>query len=259
MIKPSRKLLLVIGIVAGVIIATALSVPSIIETFAKPGGTDLVAMARADKEIAYAGENVSFNSSGSIGDITNYTWNFSDGNSSSVPDPFHSYEIPGWYNVSLTVVGRSGGTSSCQLRIGIQHKNESDDFHGPREYDIRPNRGQGYSLELDVGPNIGNPTLAVNIDLVNGVGTFVLQIFVLIRNPDGTGRAETLYAEGITLMRENYHFNHTYQPDELPSNTSINSSEANADIFIDQGTWSEAMGSMSADFPITEIKAEQRK
>ncbi len=39
------------------------------------------------------------------GTITNYAWNFGDGNQSNLQNPTHTYANAGWYNVCLTIYG----------------------------------------------------------------------------------------------------------------------------------------------------------
>lgn len=46
-----------------------------------------------------------------IGSITGWLWNFGDGYTSTLQHPAHAYQIPGSYDVSLTVIGSSGDTA----------------------------------------------------------------------------------------------------------------------------------------------------
>ncbi|MEL6252524.1 MAG: PKD domain-containing protein [Bacteroidota bacterium] len=45
---------------------------------------------------------------------TAYAWDFGDGNSSNLPRPFHSYDLPGTYTVCQTVINECGQDSMCQ-------------------------------------------------------------------------------------------------------------------------------------------------
>ena len=47
-------------------------------------------------------------SNDSTGDFTSSLWNFGDGSTSTVKNPTHTYNAPGYYSVSLTVNGPSG-------------------------------------------------------------------------------------------------------------------------------------------------------
>lgn len=50
----------------------------------------------------------------STGDVTQYAWDFGDGNSSSEVSPVHTYIVPGLYSVRLTVQGESGTDTSLR-------------------------------------------------------------------------------------------------------------------------------------------------
>lgn len=46
-----------------------------------------------------------------------YTWDFGDGESSTESAPQHTYEYPGWYNVTLTVLDDSDGAHSIVTKL----------------------------------------------------------------------------------------------------------------------------------------------
>ncbi|HEX5653571.1 MAG TPA: PKD domain-containing protein, partial [Chitinophagaceae bacterium] len=56
------------------------------------------------------GLNIQFrdSSSSDFGNITNWSWNFGDGNVATVQNPSHSYAVPGTYNVKLVVQSSNG-------------------------------------------------------------------------------------------------------------------------------------------------------
>lgn len=65
---------------------------------------------------------VSFSSTGSQdsdGTISEYLWDFGDGNSSTAPNPEHSYTNPGQYTASLTVTDNLGATHSNSATVTI--------------------------------------------------------------------------------------------------------------------------------------------
>jgi peptidoglycan/xylan/chitin deacetylase (PgdA/CDA1 family)/PKD repeat protein len=69
-------------------------------------------------------ETVLFNASSSVpngGTITNYKWNFDDGNTTSTPNPttIQTYTIPRTYNVTLTVTNTEGLNASAWNLIAI--------------------------------------------------------------------------------------------------------------------------------------------
>lgn len=64
----------------------------------------------ADQQEVLVGQMVHFRNYSS-GDVSDYRWNFGDGKSSGMQEPFHIYEQPGRYSVTLTVRG-PGGTDT---------------------------------------------------------------------------------------------------------------------------------------------------
>jgi len=74
-----------------------------------------VAVASASPQSGTAPLTVNFNSAGSNdpdGAITGYSWNFGDSNSSTLPNPTHTYSNAGTYNATLTVTDNQGATGS---------------------------------------------------------------------------------------------------------------------------------------------------
>ncbi|MBL3591657.1 MAG: PKD domain-containing protein [gamma proteobacterium endosymbiont of Lamellibrachia anaximandri] len=62
-----------------------------------------------------AGESISFDSNGSSdpdGSIASYAWTFGDGVSSNQDNPSHTYNVPGTYQVILTVTDKDGATGT---------------------------------------------------------------------------------------------------------------------------------------------------
>jgi PKD repeat protein len=57
---------------------------------------------------------VHFTSSGSVGNITEWLWNFGDGHTSKLRNPSHTYSRAGAYTVTLTVAGPYGANTSTQ-------------------------------------------------------------------------------------------------------------------------------------------------
>jgi PKD repeat protein len=68
-------------------------------------------------------DDVFFDGSASTGDIVSYQWTFGDGRTTAGPSPTarHHYEVPGIYNVSLTVVDNLGRTNStAPIPVNVQ-------------------------------------------------------------------------------------------------------------------------------------------
>ncbi|WP_256623778.1 S8 family serine peptidase [Methanolobus chelungpuianus] len=71
---------------------------------------------------AYAGENITFDASGSTdsdGDISSYSWAFGDGYTGNGATAQHAYSAAGTYNVTLTVTDNSGDTGIATGTVSI--------------------------------------------------------------------------------------------------------------------------------------------
>lgn len=72
------------------------------------------------------GDIITFNASGSVdldGEITNYTWNFGDGEMSHEPVVNHSYEFAGNYTVVLIVTDNNGASDTMVKNITVLKRN----------------------------------------------------------------------------------------------------------------------------------------
>tara|TARA_Y100001970_G_scaffold83852_1_gene105937 strand:- start:55 stop:915 length:861 start_codon:yes stop_codon:yes gene_type:complete len=89
-------------------------------------GTNFYSMEEVDdgdnnevEEIVWDNFTFQFDASESSGNIENYTWDFGDGNELYGIEGSHSYELPGKYQVTLTVMEPSGNTASSQTEITV--------------------------------------------------------------------------------------------------------------------------------------------
>jgi microbial collagenase len=73
---------------------------------------------------APVGQEISFSSAGTQGQITRYSWDFGDGFSSSEANPNYAYKTPGKYNVTLTLDFANNNTVSENLEIEIYEADE---------------------------------------------------------------------------------------------------------------------------------------
>ncbi len=58
--------------------------------------------------------------------ITNWSWNFDDGNTSLLQNPVHSYSLPNFYSVSLEVTSSDGCTADSTIEVTVVPTPESD-------------------------------------------------------------------------------------------------------------------------------------
>ena len=89
-------------------------------------GTNFYSMEEVDdgdnnevEEIVWNNFSFQFDAKQSSGNIANYSWNFGDGNMFYGLEGEHSYELPGKYMVTLTVISPSGNTASNQTEITV--------------------------------------------------------------------------------------------------------------------------------------------
>lgn len=62
---------------------------------------------------------VTFTGSNSMGEISSYLWDFKDGQSSTEPDPVHTFDNIGTYEVELTVTDTGGNQHTSQIIIAV--------------------------------------------------------------------------------------------------------------------------------------------
>ena len=87
-------------------------------------GTNFYSMEEVDdgdnnevEEIVWDNFTFQFDASESTGNIENYTWDFGDGNILSGIQASHSYELPGKYMVTLSIISPDGNSASRQTEI----------------------------------------------------------------------------------------------------------------------------------------------
>jgi PKD repeat protein len=138
-----------------------------------------VAVAQVSPNPAGVNQTVNFNGSGSQdpdGQITNYLWNFGNGQTSTQMNATHSYSQAGQFNYSLTVTDDDGATNQTGGQITISDQ--------PSRWTIEPASGnvsaggsqnirvsfnsQGlaegdYSAQLNITSNGGNMTIPISI------------------------------------------------------------------------------------------------
>ncbi len=130
-----------------------------------------VADFSADNEDVFAGETVNFDGSGSYdsdGEIVNYNWDFGDGTTGTGINPFHIYNTPGGYEVTLTVTDDDGATDADDLVITVFDANQNP------AADINVNSLNGFigfSLNFDGSGSYDSDGEIVNYNWDFGDGT----------------------------------------------------------------------------------------
>jgi len=93
-------------------------------------------------------------SDSSSGNITNWQWDFGDGNSSTEQNPTHTYEVVDTFTVSLTVTGPSGSDKKTRINYIIV-KNPSgvtdkDDSALLAKYELSQNYPNPFNPETNI-------------------------------------------------------------------------------------------------------------
>ena len=157
------------------------------------------AVAEVDKKVVRIGENFYFASEGSRGDIKTYLWEFDDGNTSADPGPVHSYEEPGFYNVTLTVIDVRGHSGNATLQVGVQPEDVHITDDRGRKQEVHPRRMSGAGVSPTIGPNIGWPTVDGKVHVTRPIGTFQLEVELLWGEDDDV-QLKTLLTQDTTSV-----------------------------------------------------------
>ena len=129
-----------------------------------------VAVATASKAQASVNESITFDGSQSYdndGQISQYLWEFGDGNSSTQAMVTHSYSNSGTFNIKLTVTDNLGATGTATGQIIIGGSNQNLVTANPSSGIIAPGGSQTITLTLDaqnlvVGSYTGQVSISTN-------------------------------------------------------------------------------------------------
>jgi hypothetical protein len=214
------------------------------------------AHATVDHDVARVGETLHFSSEGTDGNIKIYFWEFGDGNSSTEPETSHSYERPGFYNVTLTVFDKDDHTDDAVLRVGIQLPDLHETREDGRYIDIRPRYNVGYSVNGMIGPNIGKPTIDVQIHISRPVGTFRLAVLGAYLTDDDV-IVFTIQSQNVTATGADIDLSITVEPVDLPDETCSADSIIEAGVNIDQGMFNSIQITIVGIFPTEGMEGQQ--
>ncbi len=177
-----------------------------------------IAIGSISKTEAVVGEQLAFDASQSYdpdGQISEYNWNFGDGNNSNQMMANHTYTVPGNYNISLIVTDNQGATDKAEGQIQISEgtpnknphaiavvsKNEAAigeviEFDGSQSSDEDGNI-VGYLWEF----GDGNSTFGANVNhsySIAGVYQYKLKV---TDDKNGTGETEGQISVSETASR----------------------------------------------------------
>lgn len=170
----------------------------------------------------------------SFGNITQYNWEFGDGQFSIYKNPAHTYADTGLYLVCLTVKNATGATDMVCKNVEVGNTLEnpclfSCVWPGDANYSLEANH---YDL-MSIGLNYGKTGPVRDSASTRWIGHFAndwasIQINgVNNKHSDcnGDGIIDTL---DITAIKDNFAFSHPFQPDK-----QLQSKPANPDLYFE--------------------------
>jgi lysyl endopeptidase len=150
-------------------------------------------VANASPTLVYIsqGATVNFSSAGSIS--TSYLWNFGDGNTSTQPNPTHTYTATGIYNVVLTTT-LGNCTHNDTVEIEVLQDVGISKYDGHESLLIYPNPSIG-AINIEFKKGIHENTL---IRIFNGIGEVISETNVFPQSDnkfliDLSNKAKGLY------------------------------------------------------------------
>jgi len=88
------------------------------------GGSSVYANAGLDRTVG-AGQSITFDGTGSSGQISSYDWDYGDGSTGTGSEPSHTYSSTGTYTVTLTV-SDNANTDTDTLIVTVQDSSSMD-------------------------------------------------------------------------------------------------------------------------------------
>ena len=158
-----------------------------------------IALADVDVNNPLTGEIINFNSFGSVGN--SFSWDFGDGNSSSVSNPSYQYNNTGVYDVILEVTnGSCTNSDSLEINVGLNGLSESID----NNISIYPNPNNGLFYinfnQLDYSN--------VRVEIINNLGQTIYQIKTVELTNEVNLKS---YSKGIYYVKINIGGNSYYK------------------------------------------------
>jgi len=149
------------------------------------------------------GSQLTFNGTGSwdIDGIVSYSWNMGDGTYlfHSIPVVIHSFESPGTYNVSLTIINMKGFTDTSYTLISIPDTVSPEAVSGGDR-----TIWEGSELVLDARSSTDNSKIVNYTWVVQGVGIFYTPVVSLFFDGPGVYLATLKVMDAAGLFDEDH-------------------------------------------------------
>ena len=137
--------------------------------------TALQAAFVANPNPANAGQQITFDASGSTGDISTFSWDFGNGLTSNEPMPMLAYEQGGEYTVTLTLMSIGGQSSQASVLVTVNDAPPppanpaivfASDREGNRQIYLMDADGSNVTRLTDTGGTAEFPSWSANNEIV---------------------------------------------------------------------------------------------
>ena len=208
------------------------------------------AVIDVETDIVRVGEVLNFLGDESIGIIKLYHWDFDDGNSSNEKNPSHIYSVSGWFNVTLMAKGQDSESDSTSILVGVQRPDESKSNSRGFARAWRRDIGAIIDAGIDIGPNIGNPTCEININVMSLFGIGRIEIGINIDDPIQGVIWISLFEEQYNNVGDNIDLNYQIQSSDIPIEVIKNQAIILTYFQLEEGRDGGGSVDMSVTYPI---------
>ena len=237
----NRKRLVIVICIVIIIIIAIFGTSTMLDT---SSSAEVTAVILVDNEVLRVGETITFDAGNSSGDIETYAWDFGDGSVSDEVQPTHQFEQPGWFNVSLLVIGEGGERDNDTITIGVQRDDSLLERNLPPMINILDDRdGTGNSVEI--GPNAGNPDIDIQVLLETVIGS--VEIEVWIDHATGGG---IIHTQSYSETGGDIQFSFILEQGDLFEEVEFNESYITVMIWIVRGGWQGGVINIDVQFPL---------
>lgn len=141
-----------------------------------------LAVARVSQTLASVGESITFDGSGSSdpdGSITQYSWDFGDGQGSNQQVATHAYAAAGTYNWSLTVTDNNGATGSTSGQVTISEVSSGRLSVAPASGTLNAGASAELTVTLDA-QGLASGNYQGNITLNSNGGNRTIPVMIVV-------------------------------------------------------------------------------